>query len=111
MFRLSHYLHELLRADAARPGASAAGAGGDLEPDPALQSDLQALLLDLGRRRFSRRTVDRRKSSHVMDDLKAFRVPVLILSGGEPLMRRDIFEISERAKAMRSMSASPATAR
>jgi heme d1 biosynthesis radical SAM protein NirJ len=37
----------------------------------------------------------------VMDDLKAFRVPVLILSGGEPLMRRDIFEISERAKAMR----------
>ncbi|BAM92781.1 hypothetical protein S58_68140 [Bradyrhizobium oligotrophicum S58] len=37
----------------------------------------------------------------VMDDLKAFRVPVLILSGGEPLMRRDIFEISQRAKAMR----------
>jgi len=38
---------------------------------------------------------------HVMDDLKAFRVPVLILSGGEPLMRRDIFEISGRAKAMK----------
>ena len=37
----------------------------------------------------------------VMDDLKRFRVPVLILSGGEPLMRRDIFDISERAKAMR----------
>ena len=37
----------------------------------------------------------------VMDDLKAFRVPVLILSGGEPLMRRDIFEISARAKALR----------
>src|SRR6516165_8312271 len=37
----------------------------------------------------------------VMDDLKAFRVPALILSGGEPLMRRDIFEVSERAKAMR----------
>ncbi len=36
-----------------------------------------------------------------MEDLKAFRVPVLILSGGEPLMRRDIFEISARAKAMR----------
>ena len=36
----------------------------------------------------------------VMDDLKAFRVPVLILSGGEPLMRRDIFEISTRAKMM-----------
>ncbi len=38
---------------------------------------------------------------HVMDDLKAFRVPVLILSGGEPLLRPDIFEISARAKAMR----------
>src|SRR5215510_2260071 len=37
----------------------------------------------------------------VMDDLQAFRVPVLILSGGEPLMRRDIFGISARAKARR----------
>ncbi len=36
----------------------------------------------------------------VMDDLKAFGVPVLILSGGEPLLRRDIFEISRRAKEM-----------
>ena len=38
---------------------------------------------------------------HVMDDLKAFGVPVLILSGGEPLMRHDIFDISSRAKAMK----------
>ena len=36
----------------------------------------------------------------VMDDLKRFRVPALILSGGEPLLRRDIFEISRRAKDM-----------
>lgn len=36
----------------------------------------------------------------VMDDLKRFRVPVLILSGGEPLLRPDIFEISRRAKQM-----------
>ena len=36
----------------------------------------------------------------VMDDLKRFKVPVLILSGGEPLLRRDIFEISHRAKSM-----------
>ncbi|MEK0085182.1 heme d1 biosynthesis radical SAM protein NirJ [Benzoatithermus flavus] len=34
----------------------------------------------------------------VMDDLRAFRVPVLILSGGEPLLRKDIFAISRRAK-------------
>ena len=36
----------------------------------------------------------------VMDDLKAFGVPALVLSGGEPLLRKDIFEIAERAKAM-----------
>ncbi len=36
----------------------------------------------------------------VMDDLKAFGVPVLILSGGEPLLRPDIFELSQRAKDM-----------
>ncbi|MDZ7660879.1 heme d1 biosynthesis radical SAM protein NirJ [Thiohalophilus sp.] len=36
----------------------------------------------------------------VMDDLKQYGVPVLILSGGEPLMRKDIFDISHRAKAM-----------
>lgn len=36
----------------------------------------------------------------VMEDLRAFRVPVLILSGGEPLLRPDIFEISARAKSL-----------
>jgi len=36
----------------------------------------------------------------VLDDLKGFKVPVLILSGGEPLLRPDIFAISQRAKAM-----------
>lgn len=36
----------------------------------------------------------------VMDDLKRFHVPVLILSGGEPLLRPDIYDISQRAKDM-----------
>jgi heme d1 biosynthesis radical SAM protein NirJ len=36
----------------------------------------------------------------VMDDLHAFKVPVLILSGGEPLLHPDIFDISRRAKNM-----------
>jgi heme d1 biosynthesis radical SAM protein NirJ len=35
-----------------------------------------------------------------MDDLKAFRVPVLILSGGEPLLRADIYDIARRAKSL-----------
>jgi len=36
----------------------------------------------------------------VMDDLKGFGVPALILSGGEPLLRADIFDISRRAKEL-----------
>jgi heme d1 biosynthesis radical SAM protein NirJ len=36
----------------------------------------------------------------VMDNLYDFGVRVLILSGGEPLMRPDIFDISQRAKDM-----------
>jgi heme d1 biosynthesis radical SAM protein NirJ len=36
----------------------------------------------------------------VMDNLKSFKVPGLILSGGEPLLRPDIFDIADRAKAM-----------
>jgi heme d1 biosynthesis radical SAM protein NirJ len=36
----------------------------------------------------------------VMDDLKAFGVSVLILSGGEPLLRPDIFDIALRATSM-----------
>jgi heme d1 biosynthesis radical SAM protein NirJ len=36
----------------------------------------------------------------VMDDLKNFGVPALILSGGEPLLRPDILDIAQRARAM-----------
>lgn len=36
----------------------------------------------------------------VMDDLKRFGVPVLILSGGEPLLRPDLYAIADRAKSM-----------
>jgi len=36
----------------------------------------------------------------VMDDLRRFGVPVLILSGGEPLLRPDLFEIARRGKDM-----------
>lgn len=36
----------------------------------------------------------------VMDDLYAYGVRVLILSGGEPLLRKDIFELSRHAKAL-----------
>jgi heme d1 biosynthesis radical SAM protein NirJ len=34
----------------------------------------------------------------VVDDLAAYRIPALILSGGEPLSRFDFFEIAEKAR-------------
>ncbi|WP_415234374.1 heme d1 biosynthesis radical SAM protein NirJ [Pseudorhodobacter sp.] len=37
----------------------------------------------------------------VLDDLKAFGIPALILSGGEPLSRFDFFTLAERAKALK----------
>src|SRR5574343_960474 len=37
----------------------------------------------------------------VMGELKEAGVPALILSGGEPLMRKDIFELAEHARAMK----------
>ncbi len=36
----------------------------------------------------------------VLDDLKAFRVPAVILSGGEPLLRGDIHDLARRAKSL-----------
>jgi heme d1 biosynthesis radical SAM protein NirJ len=36
----------------------------------------------------------------VMDDLRGFGVPVLILSGGEPLLRADIHDLARRARKL-----------
>ena len=36
----------------------------------------------------------------VLEDLHAFGIPALILSGGEPLSRFDFFELAERARAL-----------
>lgn len=44
--------------------------------------------------------LSRQEIFKVMDDLKSFGVPVLILSGGEPLLHPDIFDISRHAKEM-----------
>jgi hypothetical protein len=43
----------------------------------------------------------------VMQDLKAFGVPALILSGGEPLLRPDLFEIAAEAKRLGFYTARP----
>jgi heme d1 biosynthesis radical SAM protein NirJ len=100
VFRLTHYLHELIEPGPLKPARKPTGPvviwnlvrrcnltckhcysiSGDVDfPNELSTADV----------------------FRVMDDLKAFGVPVLILSGGEPLLRKDIFEITARAKAMR----------
>lgn len=41
-----------------------------------------------------------REAFDLLEDLAAFGVPALILSGGEPLLRGDLFELTARAKAL-----------
>lgn len=36
----------------------------------------------------------------VMDDLHAFNVPLLVFSGGEPMLRKDLFELARYAKKL-----------
>jgi Fe-coproporphyrin III synthase len=45
--------------------------------------------------------LDHDQAMAVLDDLKGFGIPALILSGGEPLSRFDFFELAERAKALK----------
>lgn len=42
---------------------------------------------------------------HTLGDLRAARVPALILSGGEPLLRPDIWQITARAKGLKFYTA------
>jgi heme d1 biosynthesis radical SAM protein NirJ len=46
-----------------------------------------------------------REAFAVLDDLVAFSIPALILSGGEPLSRGDTLDIARRAKASRLYTA------
>jgi len=98
MFRLTHYLREILKPIPLVPSRAPAGPVViwnlirrcnltckhcySISGDVAFPGELSSA-----------------EVFRVMDDLKAFRVPVLILSGGEPLLRPDIFEVSARAKA------------
>jgi heme d1 biosynthesis radical SAM protein NirJ len=44
--------------------------------------------------------LSRDQAMGVLDDLREFGIPVLILSGGEPLTRRDFFDLAERARSL-----------
>jgi heme d1 biosynthesis radical SAM protein NirJ len=103
MFRISRYLHALQRGQSVSP-----------KPKPVMMGTGPVVIWNLIRRcnlackhcYATSADIDfagelsTEEVFSVMDDLQAFGVSVLILSGGEPLLRPDIFEISKRAKDM-----------
>ena len=102
MFRLSHFMQEL-RAPAAAPVA----ARRRQPPGPVVIWNL-VRRCNLACQHCYSVSADRDFPGElstdevfaVMADLRAFGVPALILSGGEPLLRHDIYEIADRAKAL-----------
>src|SRR4051812_42905466 len=40
------------------------------------------------------------KAKAVLDDLAAFKVPAVLFSGGEPLVRKDLFDLSAYARSL-----------
>ncbi|MFN3594418.1 MAG: heme d1 biosynthesis radical SAM protein NirJ [Thiobacillaceae bacterium] len=99
MFRLTQFLQELIRP-------TAAGSRRD-PPGPVVIWNL-VRRCNLTCKHCYSISADRdfpgelstQEAFRVMDDLKAAHVPVLILSGGEPLLRPDLFAIARRAKDM-----------
>ncbi|HEY9857391.1 MAG TPA: heme d1 biosynthesis radical SAM protein NirJ [Stenomitos sp.] len=99
MFRVTHYMRELLNPTPLTPKRN--------PPGPVVIWNLtrrcnlackHCYAISSNRAFPGELTTD--ELNTVMDDLKAFRVPVLILSGGEPLLHPDLFALSKRAKAM-----------
>jgi len=44
--------------------------------------------------------IDTAKAKEVLDDLAEFRVPAVLFSGGEPLVRPDLFELAAHARSL-----------
>ncbi|MFW9617004.1 heme d1 biosynthesis radical SAM protein NirJ [Aquabacterium sp.] len=108
MFRISQYLREVVQAE--REGVYPTprrGGGGGQRPGPVVIWNLTRRC-NLTCKHCYALSADHAYPGElstdevftVMDDLKAHRVPVLILSGGEPLLRPDLFEIADRARQM-----------
>ena len=101
MFRLSRYLHTLnTTANGNRPPPGVTTAGGPVVIWNLIRRcnlTCKHCYATAADRDFPGE-LDTRQVYEVMDNLHDFGVPVLILSGGEPLMRPDIFDISRRAK-------------
>ncbi|MFD1711696.1 heme d1 biosynthesis radical SAM protein NirJ [Ottowia sp. GY511] len=113
MFRISQFMHELAQAEATGVYPAPARRTGK-SPGSATQPLGPVVIWNLIRRcnltckhcyAFSADhdypgELSTQQVFDVLDDLQAFNVRALILSGGEPLLRPDLFEIAARAKAM-----------
>ncbi len=108
MFRISHFMQLLSQAERAGTMAEPRARGAQPAPGPVVIWNL-IRRCNLTCKHCYALSADHDYAGElstgevftVMDDLKAFGVPVLILSGGEPLLRPDLFEIAARAKAQR----------
>ena len=101
MFRLTQYMHELTKPTPVRQR----GAAGTVKP---------VVIWNLTRRCNLRcrhcytssadvtfpGELNREQALAVVDDLHAFNIPALILSGGEPLSSPFFFDVADRAKAL-----------
>jgi heme d1 biosynthesis protein len=97
MFRISHYMHELVRPTPVTVRAKPRG--------PVVIWNLIRRCNLTCKHCYSisadidfKGELSTAEVFAVMDDLKEFGVPALILSGGEPLLRPDIFTIAQRAR-------------
>ncbi len=99
MFRISRYLHAL--NGTAAPATTVAASGPVVIWNLLRRCNLTCKhCYATSADKDFRNELSREAIYEVMDDLDAYGVPVLILSGGEPLMHPDIFRISRRAKSM-----------
>ena len=99
MFRLSQFMREVLWPS--RPGPQRAPCGPVVIWNLTRRCNLSCRFCYSGSANVAYAgELDTEEVLEVMGDLRAFGVPALILSGGEPLTRPDIFDISRAAKEM-----------
>ena len=99
MFRLSHLMRSLVSPSAQEPRARTASTGPVVIWNLIRRCNLTCKhCYSLSADTDFKGELSLDEIAVTMADLKAFGVPGLILSGGEPLLRPDIFEIAELAK-------------
>jgi len=101
MFRLTQYMHELVTPTAPRRRVSAGGV------KPVVIWNLTRTCNLKCRHCYTTSAdvpfpgeLNHDQAMGVLDDLSAFGIPALILSGGEPLSRFDFWQLAERARAL-----------